>query len=121
MIKNHYIAVHLWMRDNFTKTGICEFCNSPAKTEWSNKSGEYRKERDDWQELCRKCHKRYDMAHPEMRGASLSAGAHIRVDAETYALLEKIANVETDKLKVKVSIPGAVKLAALKYKLDKEK
>jgi hypothetical protein len=68
-----YDNVHLWMNNTYTKTGICEQCGMSATTQWSNKSGEYRQERDDWQELCVKCHRQYDK-QPHMRGASHKAG-----------------------------------------------
>ena len=55
-----YNNVHQWMLRNFKKTGICEFCFEEAKTQWSNKSGNYTRERIDWQELCSSCHMWYD-------------------------------------------------------------
>src|SRR5436305_12730537 len=66
-----YKRVHRWINRNFKKMRACEICNTVTKTEWSNKSGRYKYERNDWQELCKKCHKRYEMmAH--MYGADVS-------------------------------------------------
>lgn len=53
--------MHLWVQRHKGKTGICEHCHLPKKTEWSNKSGRYLKVLMDWQELCKKCHYKYDV------------------------------------------------------------
>ena len=51
---------HCWARDNYPKTGTCEHCGQPKRTDWSNKYHTYNRVREDWQELCRSCHIRYD-------------------------------------------------------------
>lgn len=65
-----YNAKHRWIQSNWQKTGFCELCDKerlPRKgtrlkwgTHWANKSGEYRRDRTDWYELCPKCHKSFD-------------------------------------------------------------
>jgi len=65
-----YNAKHRWIQVNWQKTGICELCLIPRParkgtrlkwgTHWANKSGEYKRERSDWYELCPKCHKIFD-------------------------------------------------------------
>jgi len=57
-----YSGLHAWARRTFTKTGRCEVCGEERLTEWSNISGEYRREREDWREICRSCHRRLDGA-----------------------------------------------------------
>lgn len=57
-VKKH--PLHSWIRDNFKSNGICDFCKKEKKTEWSNKDHNYSRNREDWQELCRKCHMQYD-------------------------------------------------------------
>lgn len=66
-----YNSKHRWVQKHFKRTKTCEHCgitppertNGASGTEWSNKSGKYdRNDRDDWQELCSKCHKFYDKA-----------------------------------------------------------
>lgn len=54
--------MHVHRLRHYQKTGLCEFCGNKGRTDWSNKSGEYRSADDifDWQELCRSCHKTYD-------------------------------------------------------------
>lgn len=53
-------SIHCWIRDNFLKKYVCEFCKKECKTDWSNKDHLYKRIRSDWQELCRKCHMQYD-------------------------------------------------------------
>jgi hypothetical protein len=56
-----YNRIHKWISRHYIKSGICEFCFKTCKTHWSNKSGKYSQERIDWQELCPKCHRKYDI------------------------------------------------------------
>lgn len=52
--------LHSWINDNFVKTNICEHCSKYKKTEWSNKFHTYSRLREEWQEICRGCHLKYD-------------------------------------------------------------
>ena len=55
-----YNTIHRWLRKHFPKTGRCEHCGLDKKTDWANRSGDYRRDRDDYLELCRSCHVKYD-------------------------------------------------------------
>lgn len=64
-----YNTKHKWIQRHWIKTGICEECGAKPiargrrrwGTEWSNQSGEYRRnDRTDWRELCKKCHIQFD-------------------------------------------------------------
>lgn len=60
-----YMAVHNWVRRHHVKTGTCEACgdvpdNGGHGTNWANISGEYRREREDFWELCIPCHRMFD-------------------------------------------------------------
>lgn len=55
-----YIAKHQWVRRHFGKASFCELNpmhSSKAGYEWHNISGNYNRNRDDWIQLCRSCHK----------------------------------------------------------------
>lgn len=72
-----YYAVHIWMVTNFPKTGICEHCEIAADRrphDYANLSGDYRRDRSDWKELCRKCHRALDMPKVLARRAQLKHG-----------------------------------------------
>lgn len=64
-----YTAHHHWIKRWGTRTGACAHCgaNPPSRrdgrvgTDWANVSGEYQRVLDDWLELCRPCHKKYDL------------------------------------------------------------
>lgn len=59
-----YDALHLWVRRNLGKAEACANCSkSTGRIHWANKSGEYKKELDDWIALCPKCHVAYDKDH----------------------------------------------------------
>lgn len=60
--KTTYDTIHKWVYKNNGKAHKCELCDvKGAKAyHWSNKSGEYLQELDDWWQLCVKCHHAYD-------------------------------------------------------------
>jgi hypothetical protein len=54
-------AIHKWLNKHWPLTGTCEQCGtSGVRTEWSNKDHTWRRERDDYRELCSRCHRYYD-------------------------------------------------------------
>ena len=55
-----YKGLHMWLTRNYIKPQDCEKCGSKQRLDWANKSGEYKRERDDWLVLCRKCHYNFD-------------------------------------------------------------
>lgn len=63
-----YRGLHHWVERLMGVPKICDICgieNRPAKDgrrtiQWSNRSGEYRRDLTDWQALCYKCHGQYD-------------------------------------------------------------
>lgn len=56
-----YHGLHSWVRRQKGIPEICEQCSSTENVQWSNISWEYRRELDDWQQLCYSCHREYDM------------------------------------------------------------
>jgi len=62
-----YNSLHFWVRGNFGQPNECEHCNDNTKKsrsyQWANKSGDYKRDRDDWLRLCVSCHKKYDLAN----------------------------------------------------------
>lgn len=56
-----YAGVHTWVRTRRPLTGACQVCGATdRKTENANLSGEYRRDLDDFLEMCRFCHRQYD-------------------------------------------------------------
>jgi len=51
-----YNSIHQWNLRHWEKTGVCENCKKPGKTQWANLSGEYQRDFSDWAELCSSCH-----------------------------------------------------------------
>lgn len=51
-------SIHYWLIKNYPKSGICEECKKPGKTDYSfnHSLGTYTRERSDYRELCRQCH-----------------------------------------------------------------
>lgn len=58
-----YAAKHIWVKYHYGKADHCEHCGAeePRMYHWSNISGQYRRDINDWQQLCVPCHKKYDM------------------------------------------------------------
>lgn len=62
-IKQH--SLHSWIRDNFETPDKCEHCGKQYPHirvifDWSNKNHKYKRNKKDWQFLCRSCHMKYD-------------------------------------------------------------
>lgn len=58
-----YRAIHSYLSRHFPKTGICEECGAMKRTSYALIHGrEYSRDRDDYREMCHKCHMGYDMA-----------------------------------------------------------
>lgn len=65
-----YNSKHKWIQKHWVKTGICEHCGlkklpKPGgrlkhHNHWANISGKYLRVREDWLELCSKCHRLFD-------------------------------------------------------------
>jgi hypothetical protein len=57
-----YGAIHTYLRRHFPKTGICDECGeAAARTEYALIKGRtYSRDREDYRELCKRCHNAYD-------------------------------------------------------------
>lgn len=79
----NYIAAHKRHLRWWVKTGICETCGTPGKTEWAwlhtSQPGEWSDNREDYVELCRSCHRKLDVASYE---PALDAGRRNRAKSK---------------------------------------
>ena len=56
-------AKHAWIKARYGKADHCDNPNCAGKSkiyQWSNISGLYKRERSDWQQLCKSCHCLFD-------------------------------------------------------------
>lgn len=58
--EKNYIKLHYWIRKNKPKVELCEMCGKKKKLDLANISGEYKKDINDYEWLCRSCHKLKD-------------------------------------------------------------
>lgn len=58
-----YTNTHKWVNKVKPRTGICELCGLKRKTEYSNVDHKYRRVIKDYMELCKKCHKKWEIDH----------------------------------------------------------
>lgn len=58
--KYGYQGIHAWIRRQKGKATTCTTCLDTKNVQWANKSGEYKRDLNDWIELCGKCHSKYD-------------------------------------------------------------
>lgn len=58
-----YRGIHLWINKVHGKARICELADESCSSvyHWSNKSGQYLRDENDWQQLCVSHHKRFDL------------------------------------------------------------
>lgn len=62
-----YESIHNWVRRNYGIPKKCESCGQndiSKRYEWSNKTGRYLKNKDDWERLCVSCHRKKDGNKP---------------------------------------------------------
>lgn len=55
-----YQALHYWVKKQKGKATKCEQCSSIRNVQHANLSGEYKKDLDDFMQLCKRCHSEYD-------------------------------------------------------------
>jgi hypothetical protein len=57
-----YFGLHQWIAKEYGSPSECEGCGSTEKPryEWANVTGQYKRERSDWQRLCVSCHRKKD-------------------------------------------------------------
>ena len=58
-----YTALHDWVRLHYGSANRCDnpTCEGISKNyQWANLSHKYKRDRDDFQMMCQKCHSRYD-------------------------------------------------------------
>ncbi len=58
-----YLSLHKWVYKHKGKAATCEECGRTERVQWANKSFEYKRELDDWLELCYWCHREYDKTY----------------------------------------------------------
>ena len=51
-----YRALHEWVRNHKSEPALCVECEKQPPYDLANISGEYKRNLDDWEYLCRKCH-----------------------------------------------------------------
>ena len=57
-----YTKLHATLRAMYPKTGVCEDCGrKPSKTEYALVAADYSLRREDYRELCVRCHRRMDL------------------------------------------------------------
>ena len=55
-----YHAKHKWIYDRVKKEFLCKSCEREGFTHWANYSGNYKREIEDYLELCPTCHSAFD-------------------------------------------------------------
>ena len=56
-----YRAIHTYVNKHFPKSGICEECKEVKRTDYALiKDHSYSRNREDYRELCKRCHNAYD-------------------------------------------------------------
>ena len=60
--ENQPSTVHAWLNRTYPRSGVCEWCGRVGKTEYANlREHEYTRNREEYAELCRSCHKTFDV------------------------------------------------------------
>ncbi|MHA1302325.1 MAG: hypothetical protein ACTSPI_01300 [Candidatus Heimdallarchaeaceae archaeon] len=55
-----YHALHAWIKRHKPKPELCEICKQKKAFDLANKSGKYKRDLNDWEWVCRRCHMKKD-------------------------------------------------------------
>jgi hypothetical protein len=60
-----YVACHLWLQRNYPKLNICTTCGTAGPTDFAftGEPGGWARDRDQYVEECRPCHRRRDLTY----------------------------------------------------------
>ena len=64
-------ALHEWVGKYKKKPKLCECCNEKEPMDLANKSGDYNRDLNDWNWLCRSCHMILDGRMAQLRWSKL--------------------------------------------------
>ncbi len=70
--KAGYGAIHDFVRSRKKKPKWCQYCKKRPALDLSNKSGKYKRNLNDWDYLCRKCHMDKDGRNEQLRQSGKS-------------------------------------------------
>jgi hypothetical protein len=62
--RDGYSTLHRWVQRHFERRGRCERCGHVGRTEWASIDHVYTRKREDWLELCKRCHADFDGVEP---------------------------------------------------------
>lgn len=55
-----YSTLHRWVQKHRGIASVCDECGSTSKVEWANIDHKYKRNLQDWIQLCHSCHMKYD-------------------------------------------------------------
>jgi len=64
-----YVAIHHWVARHKDKPSFCEMCGEKEPYDLSNVSGEYKRDVNDYQWVCRKCHQVSDGRYERLKNS----------------------------------------------------
>ena len=62
-----YGGLHCWINKHWVKKSNCDFCGEDKKIDWANKNGIYNRNKNNYLNLCRKCHLKFDKMNPKRK------------------------------------------------------
>lgn len=73
--KAGYVAKHIWIAKHYGRANHCErdHTHKAKRYEWANVSGKYRRDREDYIQLCPSCHRRMDAKNKCRKGHEYTA------------------------------------------------
>lgn len=99
-----YTALHDWLRKNYGKASKCEHCKTlnAKRYEWALIKGKkYQRKRENFIELCPKCHAKYDNKVP----AGWNKGRkETRLEVLKKQSLSHLGNKHSDETRLKMSL-----------------
>ena len=111
MTYKEYRAIHWWLRVTYGKATYCS--NDPnhkaKRYDWANISGEYKKDINDYKQLCRPCHFRFDGLDKKQsiraKGNHYRRRAILQIDSKNKTV-HKFNSIEEASMKTNIIRTG---------------
>lgn len=101
-----YFGLHTWVKRTLGKASQCEDCGNRQIVQWANVSKEYKRNVEDWKQLCIVCHRRFDGITKfskeeanEIRNRCINGETQVALAKEYLVDQGTISNIMRDKIK----------------------
>jgi len=124
-MQSEYDRIHEWLCYHFSKKKICDICKTKVAKKYEfalKKKYKYRKNRNNFFELCSSCHRRYDMTKNHKKKTSITMKRILtekdRIRLKTMNIGRKQSREQKEKARERMIINNPMKNKKTKEKVS---